>query len=714
MLPFKTNLYYRLKPFLPWRLRMAARRWHARRILKRCGDVWPIDPAAGRKPDGWPGWPDGKQFAFVLTHDVEGPAGLANVRALAELEMSLGFRSCFNFVPEGEYRVPPELRAWLVENGFEVGVHDLYHDGRLYRNREYFRRCAKKINGYLAEWNAVGFRPGFMLRHLDWLHDLNILYDSSTFDTDPFEPQPDGVGTIFPFWVGLGVIGDHRPQTIDHRPESVDQGPESGDHRPKTTDQRAKGGGYVELPYTLPQDSTLFLVLREKSPDIWLLKLDWVAQHGGMVLLNTHPDYVDFGSAKLGSGLYPVAYYSAFLEHVRSAFADRYWNAAPRAVAEFVRKSVLPSISEPRSSAPAAVMTRPTGNAKIWIDLDNTPHVPFFLPIISELKARGYRVVVTARDAFQVCDLAREKGLSFVKIGRHYGKNRLAKGFGLFYRALQLAPVVIREKPVLAVSHGSRSQILICNLLGVPSVLIEDYEHTLFPWPVRPTWTMVPDVIPTSVVGDKRRNVLTYPGIKEDVYAWTLQPDRSVLARLGVQNGEVVIVMRPPATEAHYHNPESERLFDAAMDYFCRRPDVRVILLPRNQKQARQIVTERPSWFAGGRVTIPDKAVDGLNLLWHADLVVSGGGTMNREAAALGVPVYSIFRGKTGAVDRYLEREGRLVMIHSADEIARKIRVVRREKGAVAKPVPGPALQCIIEHIEAAVKEGSKEARREA
>jgi len=350
MLPFKTNLYYRLKPFLPWRLRMAGRRWHARRILKRCGDVWPIDPAAGRKPEGWPGWPDGKQFAFVLTHDVEGPAGLANVRALAELEMSLGFRSCFNFIPEGPYRVPPELRAWLVEKGFEVGVHDLHHDGRLYRNREYFRRCAQKINGYLAEWNAVGFRPGFMLRHLDWLHDLNILYDSSTFDTDPFEPQPDGVGTIFPFWVGRGDLRDHRPKTLDHRPESVDQGPESGDHRPKTIDQRAGGGeeggerggcaGYVELPYTLPQDSTLFLVLREKSPDIWLRKLDWVAQHGGMVLLNTHPDYVDFGSGKARSDTYPISYYRSFLENVRSRYSHTYWNAVPRQVARHVRDAL--------------------------------------------------------------------------------------------------------------------------------------------------------------------------------------------------------------------------------------------------------------------------------------------------------------------------------------------------------------------------------------
>src|SRR4029079_8065841 len=112
-------------------------------------------------------------------------------------------------------------------------------------------------NGYLQEWGAVGFRSAFMFHKLDWLHDLNILYDASTFDTDPFEPQPDGVNTIFPFWTAGSF-----------------------------------GRGYVELPYTLAQDSTLFLVLRERGPEIWKQKLDWIAAHGGMALLNTHPDYM--------------------------------------------------------------------------------------------------------------------------------------------------------------------------------------------------------------------------------------------------------------------------------------------------------------------------------------------------------------------------------------------------------------------------------------
>ena len=141
------------------------------------------------------------KFAFVLTHDVESQQGLDRVKELAELEMELGFRSSFNFTPEGPYSVPPALRSWLVDRGFEVGVHDLNHDGHLFSSRESFRLKAQRINHYLEEWNAVGFRSGYMLRNLDWIHDLNIAYDACTFDTDPFEPQPDGVNTIFPFWV---------------------------------------------------------------------------------------------------------------------------------------------------------------------------------------------------------------------------------------------------------------------------------------------------------------------------------------------------------------------------------------------------------------------------------------------------------------------------------------------------------------------------------
>jgi len=312
---FLTRFYYNAKPWLPHRLRMAIRRVYARRIRKRCGEVWPILQSAGRQPKGWPGWPDGKQFAFVLVHDVESQRGLDRVRALAELEMSLGFRSAFYFIPEGPYSVPPSLRAWLVDEGFEVGVHDLHHDGQLFRDRETFLKKAKRINCYLKEWGAVGFRPGFMFHNLDWMHDLCIEYSASTFDTDPFEPQPDGVGTIFPFFVS--------------RPES--------DARASTLNSQSCGTsrtGYVELPYTLPQDSTLFNLFGEENIDVWMRKLDWIVGKGGMALLNVHPDYAAFKpDLRSVPGEYPVALYGRFLAEIRSTQQGRFWHALPVAVA---------------------------------------------------------------------------------------------------------------------------------------------------------------------------------------------------------------------------------------------------------------------------------------------------------------------------------------------------------------------------------------------
>ena len=200
-----TRLYYRVKPFLPSHLRAALRRFHVRRILKRCGNEWPILESAKLKPQGWPGWPGGKRFAFVLTHDVEGLKGLERCRRLMELELKLGFHSSFNFVPEGAYTVPAHFRDRLTQQGFEVGVHDLHHDGSLFRSYSDFHRQVPRINHHLKEWGAVGFRAAFMFHELNWIHKLNIEYDASTFDTDPFEPQPDGVSTIFPFWVPWSV-----------------------------------------------------------------------------------------------------------------------------------------------------------------------------------------------------------------------------------------------------------------------------------------------------------------------------------------------------------------------------------------------------------------------------------------------------------------------------------------------------------------------------
>jgi glycosyltransferase involved in cell wall biosynthesis len=341
------RLYYQLKPYLPWRLRMGLRRVIARRQRKAYQDVWPINEAAGSPPAGWPGWPEGKKFAFVLTHDVEGPAGLAKCRQLMALEQKLGFRSSFNFIPEGDYAVSRELREELVQNGFEVGVHDLHHDGKLYESQQAFTENARWINHYLKEWGACGFRGGFMMRQLDWIHDLNIQYDASTFDTDPFEPQPDGAGTIFPFWISRPLTQPMREGVLQTREGYDAQKSATRSHlpgpRPQTLSPTASRPGYVELPYTLAQDSTLFLVLREPTPEIWLRKLDWIVQHGGMALLNVHPDYLRFPGEPASPRTFPVAHYFELLEYVRDRYAGVYWQPLPKRIAEWYGREILPA-----------------------------------------------------------------------------------------------------------------------------------------------------------------------------------------------------------------------------------------------------------------------------------------------------------------------------------------------------------------------------------
>lgn len=342
---------------------------------------------------------------------------------------------------------------------------------------------------------------------------------------------------------------------------------------------------------------------------------------------------------------------------------------------------------------------------RIWIDLDNTPHVPFFKPIIRELERRGYEVMLTARDAFQVCELAKRSGLTYTKVGRHYGKNRLLKILGLAWRTLQLLPIVLKERPVMGLSHGSRAQILLCNLVRIPTVMIMDYEHAQTPLLLRPRWEVVPEALFNENLHCKtKQRIRKYKGIKEDVYAPEFAPDPTLRQQLHLGDDNVIVTVRPPANEAHYHNPESETFFVKFMERVFLTPGVKAVLLPRNKKQETEIRTNWPQWFQDSKVIIPREAVDGLNLLWHSDLVVSGGGTMNREASALGVPVYSIFRGKSGAVDRLLQSQGKMTLIESIEDVQNKILLIPRTRNNRPASGPRPALQEILEHVENIVR----------
>lgn len=319
--------YYYIKPFMPRRLQLMVRSWVAVRKRRSCKDIWPIDREAAQRPDGWHGWPDNKKFALVLTHDVDTCKGHEKCSDLVHLEEEMGFRSSYNFVAS-EYRVSPELLSHVTDRGYEVGVHGLFHNRTLYESKTAFKEQAIRINSFMRDWQAVGFRSPCMYHNLDWLQFLDIEYDASTFDTDPFEPQSDSVRTIYPFWVA-GKEGRK---------------------------------GYVELPYTLPQDFTLFVLMKEKNINVWKEKIDWIAESGGMALLNTHPDYMNFGNEVKSCEEYPVQLYQDFLTYINTEYGGRYWHVLPKEMARFWVSHQHRNVREEQSNILPTGITPETGN----------------------------------------------------------------------------------------------------------------------------------------------------------------------------------------------------------------------------------------------------------------------------------------------------------------------------------------------------------------
>ncbi|HEV7967678.1 MAG TPA: DUF354 domain-containing protein [Candidatus Acidoferrales bacterium] len=366
---------------------------------------------------------------------------------------------------------------------------------------------------------------------------------------------------------------------------------------------------------------------------------------------------------------------------------------------------------EAKHAIPPTASLRDGRGRRIWIDIDNSPHVLFFLPIIDELQKRGFQVDLTARDMYQVCELLEFFNLPCKVIGRHYGKNKLLKVIGTCLRVVQLLPTAFKFHASLALSHGSRAQILVCKALRIPTVMMHDYEFSAKTGFVEPDWVFTPEVIPVNAMNRRPERTLKYPGLKEDVYVPRFVPDSQILTDLGISRDEILVTLRPPATEAHYHNSESEELFAEALRVLSENRNVRSVVLPRNARQGTELRREWADLIARGCLKIPAHPVNGLNLIWFSDLVISGGGTMNREATALGVPVYSVFRGKIGAVDKYLAAKGRLTLIENIKEIRTKIILARWNRPSQPETSDRPALRTIIENI-VMILEGKCQATR--
>jgi len=317
---------------------------------------------------------------------------------------------------------------------------------------------------------------------------------------------------------------------------------------------------------------------------------------------------------------------------------------------------------------------------RIWIDLANSPHVPFFRALIDRFVAQGHEVEVTARDFAETVPLAQAARLSPNIIGEYGGRQVSGKAGNLMSRAWSLAGWARKRTFDLAISHNSYSQILAARALRVKCVTLMDYEyqpanHLAFRLTSR---LIVPASFPDRRLrryGASPRKIKRYHGTKEDVYLADFQPDPSFeaqLFQLGIQPDNVLVLMRPPAHDALYHRFENT-LFDDALNRVLADENVHVILLPRNE-------TQRLAYTAKGQtnLVIPAAPMDGPNLIAASDLVISAGGTINREAAALGVPAASVYAGKWAAVDEQLVQEGRLRRVKNAKDL-RELPVVKKQ-----------------------------------
>lgn len=331
---------------------------------------------------------------------------------------------------------------------------------------------------------------------------------------------------------------------------------------------------------------------------------------------------------------------------------------------------------------------------RIWIDLANSPHVPFFKVLIPEFQNRGHEVELSARDFAETVALSKAAGLKPQVIGEHGGKAISGKFGNLFSRARALRSWARDRNFDCALSHNSYSQILCARTLRMKIVTLMDYEHQpanhlAFRFASR---VIVPETFPEASLrryGAASRKVMRYHGTKEDVYLGDFKPDPEFprqLASLGISAGDVLLVIRPPALEALYHRFENE-LFDELLDWLASQSLVKIILLPRNETQ-RAAYAGR----ASARLLIPSAPLDGQNLIAASDLVISAGGTMNREAAALGTPAATIYAGRWAAVDEDLRASGRLIRISRREDffnlsLKKRSAVIRRRASGVKDEV---------------------------
>ena len=338
---------------------------------------------------------------------------------------------------------------------------------------------------------------------------------------------------------------------------------------------------------------------------------------------------------------------------------------------------------------------------RVWVDLTNSPHVLVMRPVIERLRAEGHDVEVTARDFAQTLELCERFGIEHTAIGRHRGEKLAAKAGGLVSRTSELLRWSRRAggRFDVALGHGSNDVTVAAALLRIPSATMFDYEWATIQHNVNcrlAAAVVVPEAIPPERLRryGAVRKLRRYEGLKEEYYLSDFEPDPCVLAELGLDAARPIVVVRTPPELALYHRLESD-VFAAVLDRLrdaAERNGVQVVVLPRVASQ-REALAGIPGFVA------PERAIDAQSLIAFAALVISAGGTMNREAVALGTPVYTTFQGRMGAVDERLIEEGRLRMLSDAASLqipegpagASRDRV-RRDPGVLVEMLLSPLL----------------------
>lgn len=315
---------------------------------------------------------------------------------------------------------------------------------------------------------------------------------------------------------------------------------------------------------------------------------------------------------------------------------------------------------------------------KIWFDADNGPHALIMEPLRAHLVRQGHQVRFTARDRTSTCQLLDLMGIEYTVVGGNYRNGMIGKVQGTLGRAWNLYHTMRSWKPDVSFGHSSRALPIASSIMRVPTLTMFDYEwinSKLFN--MFCTSIVLPSVIGMDRVreaGIKPGKVRFYSGLKEELYVAGRSLVPEDLRELGLRPDRIKVLLRPPATTAHYHNPESEKLLDKLLGVLLPREDVQIVVILRTPDQRVLFPTDR-----GAEIIFPERVFDGPGMIRACDMVISGGGTMVRESAVLGIPAYSYFRGRTGNVDQWLEKKGRLVMLRTPDEVETKLEIAPKK-----------------------------------